>query len=110
MTVRLKECSMMKPEKQVQSEIMKYVRSHGGYCIKVIKANENGVSDLLMGIEGLFISCEVKAEKYENDPWKHASSWQKLQIKRVQDASCIGMVVASLEQFKEALSEHGIYL
>ena len=99
-----------KPEKQVQSEIMKYVRSDGWYCIKVMKANENGVSDLLMCIGGLFISCEVKAEKFESDPYKQASAWQLLQIKRVQDADGIGFVVASLEQFKQALSEHCIYL
>ena len=101
---------MTKPEKQVQSEIMKYVRKAGHYCIKVMKANENGVSDLLMCIDGRFIACEVKAEKYEPDPWKQASAWQKLQITRVQEADGIGMVVASLEQFKETLSEHNIYL
>lgn len=99
-----------KPERKVQSEIMKLARSHGHYCIKVMKANENGVSDLLMCIHGLFISCEVKAEKFESDPWKEASAWQKLQLKRVQDAAGIGMVVASVEQFKEALSKHDIYL
>ena len=101
---------MTKPEKQVQSEIMKYVRSHGGYCIKVIKGNENGITDLIACIEGLFISVEVKAEKYESDPWKQASAWQKLQISRVQEAKGIGMVVASLGQFKEALSDHYVYL
>ena len=99
-----------KPEKQVQSEIMKFVRKGGWYCIKVMKANENGVSDLLMCIDGRFISCEVKAEKFESDPYKQASAWQLLQIKRVQEAYGIGMVVASLDQFKEALSEYDIYL
>ena len=99
-----------KAEKVVQTDIMKLVKSLGWYCIKVIKATEKGVSDLLMCIEGLFISCEVKAEKYESDPYKQASAWQKLQIKRIQDAKGIGMVVASLEQFKETLSEYGVYL
>ena len=102
---------MTKPEKQVQSEIMKAVKKEGWYCIKVIKGNENGISDLLMCTNnGLFVSCEVKAEKFESDPYKQASPWQLLQIKRVQDAEGIGMVVASLEQFKEALSEYDIYL
>ena len=101
---------MTKPERQVQSEIMKYVRSHGGYCIKVIKGNENGISDLLICIEGSFIACEVKAEKFEADPWKQASSWQKLQLSRVQTAGGVGIVVATLEQFKEALSDHYVYL
>ena len=100
----------MKPESKVQSEIMKYIRANGWYCIKVIKGNENGISDLLACINGLFISIEVKAEKYEKDPWKQASAWQKLQITRVEEAGGIGMVVSSLGQFKEALSEHDIYL
>ena len=65
-----------------------------------MKGNENGISDLLMCIDGLFVSCEVKAEKYVKDPWKEASPWQKLQLKRVQDAGGHVCVVASLEQFK----------
>lgn len=94
---------MNKSEKQVQSDIMKYVRSYGHYCIKVMKANENGVSDLLMCIDGAFIACEVKAEKFVKDPWKQASEWQKLQLTRVADAGGVGIVVASLEQFKSHL-------
>ena len=96
---------MTKPEKQVQSEIMKYIRSYGWYCIKVMKANENGVSDLLACVAGKFISIEVKAEKYVNDPWKQASSWQKLQLARVQQAGGQATVVASLEQFKLEFSD-----
>ena len=94
---------MPKPEKQVQSDIIKYVRSYGHYCIKVMKANENGVSDLIMCINGGFVSVEVKAEKFVKDPWKQASEWQKLQLTRVTDAGGIGTVVASLEQFQDEL-------
>ena len=92
-----------KPEKQVQSDIIKYVRSYGHYCIKVMKANENGVSDLIACIDGAFVAIEVKAEKFVNDPWKQASQWQKLQLSRVQAAGGVGVVVASLEQFQEEL-------
>ena len=55
-----------------------------------------------MCVQGLFISCEVKAKKFESDPWKQASS--------LQEVAGIGMVVASFEQFKEALSDHYVYL
>lgn len=96
----------MKAEKAVQKDIIDYVRSYGWYCIKVMKANENGVSDLLMCIDGRFLSCEVKAERYENDPYKQASEWQKLQLQRVEDANGLTCVVASLDQFKELFQDY----
>ena len=104
-TMNTQVLSMTKPEKQVQSEIMKYVRSYGWYCVKIIKGNENGISDLLMCIAGKFISVEVKAEKFVNDPWKQASAWQKVQLARVQQAGGQATVVASLEQFKLEFSD-----
>lgn len=92
-----------KPEKQVQSDIMKYVKDYGHYCIKVMKANENGVSDLLMCVDGKFIACEVKAERFINDPYKQASPWQLLQIRKVKNAGGLAVVVASLKQFQDLL-------
>ena len=94
-----------KAEKIVQTEIMNYVKSHGWYCIKIIKANESGVHDLLMCIQGLFITCEVKAERFEADPHAQMSSWQKRQYQRVRDAQGMATCCASLKQFK-ILTKH----
>ena len=96
----------MKSESTVQSEIIKDIKFNGGYVVKIIKGNENGISDLIACIEGLFISAEIKAEKYHCNPLKQASEWQKLHLKRVKDANGISMCVSTLEQFKTAVIEH----
>lgn len=98
----------MKPEKEVQTEIKDFVKEIGGYVIKVIKANETGVHDLLICIEGKFISCEVKAERFEGNPLKQASSWQKRHLSLVLEAKGIAMVVSTLEQFKRACEQQGL--
>lgn len=92
---------MDKAEKVVQTEIMKYVKLYGWYCIKIMKANENGVHDLIMCVDGKFISCEVKAEKFHKNPEKQASLWQMKQLERVKNANGLACVVATLEQFQE---------
>lgn len=97
--------TIMKPEKIVQTEIMKYIKANGGYVIKVIKGNENGIHDLIACIDGYFISIEVKAEKYEADPLAQASAWQKKHLQMVKDAKGISMVVATLNQFKARMGD-----
>ena len=87
----------MKSESKVQSEIMKYIKSFGWYVIKVVRANESGVNDLLACVNGRFVSIEVKAEKFHKDPVKQASEWQKRHMRLVREANGISMCVASLE-------------
>ena len=99
-----------KSEKKVQTEIMKEIKAAGWYVIKVIKANESGVHDLLACINGLFISIEVKAERFTADPFKQASAWQKKHYRLVIDANGIAMVIASVEQFKQTLIQHQVNL
>ena len=89
-----------KPERQVQTEIMKYIKANGGYVVKIIRANETGVHDLLACINGLFISIECKAEQFAKDPISQASPRQKHHLKLVKEAKGMAMVVATLEQFK----------
>jgi hypothetical protein len=93
----------MKRESAVQLEIVKYIRSIGGWVIKVMRANENGCPDLLACIDGQFIGCEVKAEEHERNPYGKTSAWQKKQLKGIGDAGGIAMCVASLDQFKYEL-------
>ena len=94
-----------KPEREVQRDIIKYIKLQGWYVIKVIKGNENGIHDLLACIDGKFVSIEVKAEQFAKDPFKQASEWQKRHLKAVNAAGGISMVVATLEQFKTALTQ-----
>lgn len=95
----------MKPESKVQTEIKNYIKSLGGYCIKVIKGNESGIPDLIACIDGLFIGIEVKAERFEKNPLKEASEWQKKHLRMITDANGISMCVASLQQFIDTYEE-----
>lgn len=103
-----------KAEKTVQKEIIDCIKNNNGYVVKVVKGNDDGINDLIACLpvdnKGLFISCEVKAERYCRDPLKQASARQKKHMQMVVEAKGISMCVASLEQFKEVLSEHYIYL
>ena len=98
----------MKAEKTIQKEIQTFIKEHGGYVIKVMKANENGVHDLLACINGLFVSIEVKAEEFHANPHKQASEWQKKQLRAVLAANGIAMVVATLQQFITACEQQGL--
>ena len=99
---------MPKPEKEVQRDIIKYVRSRGGWVIKVMVANERGCPDLLICLEGMFIGCETKAGRFIPNPIKQASAWQKRHLEAIKEAKGIAMCVASLEQFKLTISDYAI--
>lgn len=100
----------IKAEREVQTEIIKYAKDNGWYVIKVIKGNSDGIHDLVLCINGYFVSCEVKAEKFIKDPFKQASEWQKRHWKLVRQSGGISMVVASLEQFKSHLQASKDYI
>jgi len=100
----------MKSEKEVQTEILKYVTSKGGYVVKVMRASSNGVADLLICIRGIFVACEVKAEKYYKNPEKQMSAWQHKHADMVRASNGLFVCPASLEQFKDFLEDNLIYL
>ncbi len=93
----------MKSEARVQSEIIKYIKSHGGWVIKTIRVNENGCPDLLACIAGQFYGIEVKAEKFSKDPYKQASPYQKKQLESIENAGGVSICAATLEQALEII-------
>lgn len=99
---------MAKPEKQVQSEIIKWIKHHGGYVIKVIKGNENGIPDLIACFSGRFVGIEVKAERYRDNPEKEMSPWQRKHSEKIKEAGGISMCVASLDDFIDAIGYYGL--
>lgn len=52
----------MKSEQQIQKEITDYLKRNNYYVIKVIKATENGVPDIIFCKNGAFCAIEVKAK------------------------------------------------
>jgi len=99
----------MQSEKQVQTDIIKYVKAQGGYVIKVIKGNSDGISDLIIGFDGLFIACEVKAERYIDNPEKAMSAWQHKHKDMVRASGSLFVCCASLAQFEDFLADN-VYL
>ena len=51
----------IKPESEIQKEITDYLKRNGYYVVKVIKATESGVPDILFCKDGKFCAVEVKA-------------------------------------------------
>ncbi len=109
MTVYYLPSTQMKSEKEVQKEIIKYVKANGGWIIKVLRANENGCPDLLIAINGIFVGCEVKAERFENNPEKQMSPWQHKHKNMILASASYFVCAASLEQFKDYLEDSLIY-
>lgn len=50
----------MAGEAKLQTKILKRIEKRGGYAIKVISANKNGVHDIVGCYLGLFFTVEVK--------------------------------------------------
>lgn len=69
----------MATEQQIQSKKIKQLESEGYYVIKIIKANKNGLPDILAlhPIKGILF-CEVKTEKGV------LSELQKFRLKELQ--------------------------
>ena len=99
----------MKTESTVQTEIIKYVRREGGYVIKVIRGNDDGIHDLIICLDGRFISCEVKREEFAPNPNKAMSPRQVKHMGMVKAARGLSVCVASLEQFIDFLHDEFEY-
>lgn len=92
----------MKRESVVQKDIMDLLKRRGAYSIKVIRANEKGVSDILICYKGFFVAIEVKAEGLG---WDDATALQKLYIKNIRAADGVGEVCSSLEEVEKILDK-----
>jgi len=52
----------MKPEKEVQSDIIKYCKEKNILAIKIIKSNINGTPDLLLIKNNIYLLLEIKTQ------------------------------------------------
>ena len=93
--------SKSKLESSLQSKAIDYIRSQGGYVIKVhVSAYESqGEPDLICCYEGVFVAFELKIKG--NKP----SKLQELKIKQIKEAGGRAKAVYSLEEIQEELYE-----
>src|SRR5210317_609110 len=91
----------MKSESQIQSAILKFLRSLGAYCwaIKTEVCNERGVPDILCCYRGRFVGFEVKTAK------GRISGPQRVQNERIRRACGRAVVVRSVADVRVVL-EH----
>ena len=91
----------MKSESQIQSRILKYLRSLGRLCwaVKAAVSNERGVPDILCCYRGRFVGFEVKTET------GRISGPQRVQNERIRRACGRAVVVRSVADVRVVL-EH----
>ena len=93
---------MAKSEQDIQKEILNFLKSIGAYAIKIIRANENGVLDIVSCLKsGRFLTIEVKFGY--NKPTK----LQKHHLNKVRECGGLSICVWSLDELKEYLLLHG---
>jgi Holliday junction resolvase len=87
----------VKAESKIQTEIIKFLESHGAYTIKTMVANSMGVPDILCSLDGRFIGIEVKNEKGV------VSKMQEHHIKKIQMSGGHAFVARSVDDVKKEL-------
>ena len=89
-----------KSEQQIQTEIIKWLRSRGYYVVKTILAGRSGVPDILTCIQGKFYAFEVKQGH------KKATKLQDYNIQLIEKAGGAAWVVTSLDDVKKAINNY----
>jgi len=89
-------------EQYIQSTIIKALRQAGGYVVKIVTATEIGVSDILVCLEGRFVSIEVKL-----DGSKKPTEAQRYQGLKVKKAGGLALLAWNKEMVFERLRKEG---
>jgi len=90
-------------ESQLQAYCVKRLREHPLHItiIKVVKANVNGVSDLLLCVDGKYVAIELKTGN--NRPTEH----QKVFLKQVLITKGIGGIAYNWGEVKAIIAKSG---
>ena len=89
-------------ESVIQKDIVDYLESLGCYVTKVIKANKNGVPDILFCHDGHFYAVEVKRRGNKG----RATPLQRLHIRLIQNSGGRAIVADCVEDVQKLL---GLY-
>ena len=86
------------PESAIQRKILEYLKSIGGYPVKVVAATLSGNPDIICCLKGKFVAIEVK------QPGKNPTALQKLKMERIAEAGGIAFTARSVADVKDKLS------
>lgn len=89
-------------EQSIQTNIIEYITSIGGYAVKVVQATKAGVPDVVCCLGGKCIAVECKQVK------KHATALQKYKMAEIEKAGGIAFEAHSVDEVKQELVKRGI--
>ena len=92
-------------ESQIQKKIIQIIEAAGGYVVKTMATNRNGVPDLLCCMpqfEGQLWAIEVKK------PGGKLSPLQEYHIRKIREAGGVAFVAHSVEQFVQLAENRAI--
>ena len=87
-------------ESTLQRRIIATLREHGAYVFKAVGSplQQRGTPDLLVCWQGHFIALELK------QPGEKATPMQEHEMKKVQEAGGVAMVVVSVGEVLQCLT------
>ena len=88
-----------KREQIIQKECTDYLKSRGAYVVKVIRATENGVPDVLACHGGKFYAFEIKVKGKR----AKVSELQKIHLEMIHASGGVAMVVDDVFDVMEVL-------
>lgn len=87
----------LQSEQQLQKEITDYLESQKYYVVKIIRANKNGVPDILFCKDGKFCAIEVKRKGKKSK----VTELQKLHLQMIIDSGGKAIVADDLWEVME---------
>jgi len=87
-------------EQQIQTKILKYLKSIGAYSIKTVVSNRRGIPDIIACIDGCFYAFEIKTNKGRILPL------QEYELLKIKKAGGISSLVRSVEDVKKTIQNN----
>lgn len=87
----------LQSEQQLQKDITDYLESQKYYVVKIIRANKNGVPDILFCKDGKFCAIEVKRKGKKSK----VTELQKLHLQMIIDSGGKAIVADDLWEVME---------
>lgn len=88
-------------EAQIQSKIIKFLKSKGVFAVKVARSNLRGVPDILCCRKGHFLAFEVK---HPATLKKGRSQLQKAKVEKIIEQGGFAFFVCSVEQVENIVN------
>lgn len=89
----------MAKESDIQSKILKYITSKGGYAVNVIQAGKAGVPDIIACYRGAFLGIEVKL------PGNKPSAIQQQNLDMIRTEQGFAIIAYSTKDVKVLLEK-----